>query len=94
MSCPIGCYRETPRLRVRPVPEMRTCLVYVPDRAQLYTLNVDAWLIFELARSHGGQELLDRYAKAIGGAVEAATGRLRAGLDRLVANGIIETTQH
>jgi hypothetical protein len=94
VSCPIGFYRETPRLRVRPVPEMRTCLVYVPDRAQLYTLNVDAWLIFELARAHGGKALLERYREAIGGAAEAAATRLRAGLDRLVANGIIETAQH
>lgn len=54
MSSRSDCYRRTPDLRVRPVPELGYCLVFTPDRPKLYTLNAAAWLLLELC---GGQDL-------------------------------------
>ena len=93
MSCQIGCYKETPGLRVRRVAEMRTCLAYVPGSAQLFTLNLDAWLIFELARSWAGEAMVDAYCRSTGLAAAAGRIRLSAGLEHLLTNGIIEPAE-
>src|SRR5260221_8802109 len=48
VSYPNGCIRKTRDLRIRPVPEMETCLVYTPKDPSLYTLNATAWVVLEL----------------------------------------------
>src|SRR5262249_24233575 len=51
------CYRRTPGLRVRPVPELSTCVVFTPAAPQLFNLNPHAWLILELAPDRTYEEL-------------------------------------
>ena len=41
-------YRQTAGLRLRPVPELGTCLAFTPSPPRLHTLNPAAWLIAEL----------------------------------------------
>jgi hypothetical protein len=54
-------FRMTPDVRVRPVPELRTCIVYTPQNPRLYTLNPHAWLVLELASDRTFAELSERY---------------------------------
>lgn len=42
------------------MPEREVCLVYVPRRPNLYTLNATAWMILEMCR---GQPLKDLQAE-------------------------------
>ncbi len=48
MSSPRARYSTVANIRVRPVSEMDTCLVYTPGNPRLYTLNPTAWLVIEL----------------------------------------------
>jgi hypothetical protein len=41
-------FKKVESLRVRPVDEWSHCLVFTPEAPALITLNLDAWLIFEL----------------------------------------------
>lgn len=60
MSFPTGSFRRSRGLRLRPVPEREVCLVYVPRKPNLYTLNATAWMILEMCR---GQPLKDLQAE-------------------------------
>ncbi len=57
MSFPTGSFRRSRGLRLRPLPEREVCLVYVPKRPNLYTLNATAWMILELCRGQPLKEL-------------------------------------
>lgn len=61
MSCRAGCYKKMANLRVRPIHEMEVCLVFTPDRPNLYSLNPTAWLIFELCDGRPMEELENVY---------------------------------
>ena len=60
-----GCYRKTPNLRVRPIPEMDACVVFTPDEPNLYTLNATAWLVLELCDGRKGKALEASYFDAV-----------------------------
>jgi len=57
VSFPTGSFRRSRGLRLRPLPEREVCLVYVPKRPNLYTLNAPAWMILELCRGQPLKEL-------------------------------------
>lgn len=42
-------YSRVPGVRLRPVPELGTCLAYTPAQPRLHQLNPTAWLVLELA---------------------------------------------
>ena len=87
-----GCYRKTPKLRVRPVPEMDACIVFTPARPNLYTLNPTAWLVLELCDGATGKALEARYYHAVEPLL--TRGEARAELHRIVEDlehkGIVE----
>ena len=63
MSSRNGCFRKTPGLRIRPVPEMGYCFVFTPANPHVFTLNPAAWLILELCDGQTPQALLRAYRR-------------------------------
>ena len=95
MFCPDDCFSRHPTLRIRPVPEMNCCLVFVPERARLHTLNAPAWLALELCDGRDARALAAAYRSTLGGAGDAAAdaaieSELAGVLDALERNGIVE----
>ncbi len=91
MPFPTGCFRHSPGLRVRPVPELETCIVFTPASPRLYRLNLNAWLILELCSGETRPGLEEAYADAVGNGVTPDERRqqLQEGLDLLLGSGII-----
>lgn len=92
MSCPPRRLRRTAGLRLRPVPELETCIVYTPATPQLYTLNPNAWLILELAPGLTLEELGTAYEEqTVPPMTEPLAKRqLREGLEMLLSAGVLE----
>src|SRR5262249_13671885 len=65
VSCRSDCYRKVTNVRVRPVPEMSTCLVFTPDNPEVYTLNPTAWLILQLCDGRPKAAIADSYHAAV-----------------------------
>ena len=84
-----------PGLRLRPVPELGTCIAYTPAAPRLHRLNATAWLVLELmdGRPPGAVEagFLSRTA-ALASRAEARR-LLAAAQAMLLAAGIVETMQ-
>lgn len=87
-----GCYRKTPGLRVRPVPEWDRCIVFTPAAPKLYTLNLSAWLVFELFAETPVATATEAYMAAVVPPESEATARrnLDDCLQMLQDNGILE----
>lgn len=94
MSFPTGCYRQAAGLRVRPVPELETCIVFTSLRPKLYMLNLAAWLVFELCDGSPAERIAEAYAEAAGRGHDpvAARGETEGALRRLVEDGLVERT--
>lgn len=92
MFFPQDCYSRTPALRIRPVPELDCCIVFTPERPNLYTLNPSAWLILELCDGQDGRSLEEAYRSAIDAqANDASVGaELRAVIEDFEQKGIVE----
>src|SRR5258708_19467406 len=65
VSYPNGCIRKTRDLRIRPVPEMETCLVYTPKDPSLYTLNATAWVVLELCDGRSLRDLEEAFCRSV-----------------------------
>ena len=65
MFFPNDCYAKPPDLRIRPVPELECCLVFTPQRPNLYTLNATAWLVLELCDGRAGSALEEAYRESL-----------------------------
>lgn len=65
MSFHNGCWSQTRGLRIRPVPEFKRCCVYVPAQAQLYWLDLNAWLTLELCDGSSEDMIVLRYVSAV-----------------------------
>ena len=91
MSCPKRRYRQTSGLRVRPVPELGTCIVFTPAEPALYTLNPNAWLILELAPGCAEAELESAYLARTAPPMPppVAQRQLQEGLSMLLRCGIL-----
>ena len=85
-------YRKTAGLRMRPVPELSTCIVFTPAQPQLFNLNPHACLIMELAVEEAHDALVRKYlARVVPPLTELVARRqLDEGLRQLVDCGIIE----
>ncbi|WP_428486450.1 hypothetical protein [Rhodopila sp.] len=84
--------RRTPGLRVRPVPELGTCIVYTPASPRLHKLNPTAWLALELVDGRPSPvieaEFLVRTTARLSNA--AARRLLTDAVTMLLAAGIVE----
>jgi hypothetical protein len=65
VSCQSGCWSQTSGLRIRPVPELKRCCVYVPASARLYWLDLNAWLSLELCDGSREELIVLRYVHAV-----------------------------
>lgn len=65
MSFQTGSFKRSRGLRLRPLPEREVCLVYVPKKPDLYTLNATAWMILELCRGQPLKELQAEFYRSI-----------------------------
>ncbi|MCK8784066.1 hypothetical protein M0638_06695 [Roseomonas sp. NAR14] len=91
-----------PGVRLRPVPELSTCLAYVPGlpgdgagggRPALHRLNVSSWLIAALCDGRPPEAVADAFARARPAPADAVTSGtdLREGLRNLLAIGVLRT---
>jgi hypothetical protein len=94
VSYPSGCYRRAPNLRVRPVEEMKSCVVFRPKPPKLFMLNLNAWLIFELCDGSNPDQLEKRYRQHVASRMLEwdVERNLSIGLRRLQEQGLIELT--
>ena len=85
-------YRKTAGLRMRPVPELSTCIVFTPAHPQLFNLNPHACLILQLAADRAHDDLVRSYLARVAPPLTelVAKRQLEEGLQQLVDNGIIE----
>lgn len=95
MSYPTGCYNRTRNLRVRPLKEMKSCVVFRPDPPKLFMLNLNAWFILELCDGSTAAQLERNYCSQVAAQLPDGEARdqLKAGLEQLKAQGLIELTQ-
>lgn len=84
-------YAHAPRIRVRPIPEMQSCAVYDPERAELYRLDGIAWLVFELCTGVTGATIERAYLRIAGETTARDTARavFRTTLADLLSRGIV-----
>ena len=92
MSYPNGCYSHAPNLRVRPVEEMKSCVVFRPKPPKLFMLNLNAWLIFELCDGSSPHHVAQRYRKSVAPQMpeREADRHLTIGIKNLHEQGLIE----
>lgn len=94
MSYPNGCYNHTQNLRLRPLKEMKSCVVFRPDPPKLFMLNLNAWFILELCDGSTAEQIEQKYVAQVAtkNPEEDARNHFRAGLQRLQEQGLIELT--
>lgn len=95
MSYPSGCYNRAPNLRMRPLKEMKSCVVFRPDPPKLFMLNLNAWLILELCDGRATDQLEQGYCERVAPQMSDADARnnLKAGVRKLQEQGLIEIAQ-
>jgi hypothetical protein len=96
VSSRVACYRARPDIRVREVPEMEFCFVYVPARAELYRLNPAAWFVFRMCEGASDAAIASAYHAALGPEVSKAESleEVRRAIEGLLGMGIIEQVAH
>src|SRR6266436_7810413 len=87
-----GCIRKTRHLRIRPVPELETCLVYTPKYPNLYALNATAWVVLELCDGRSLRDLEEAFYRAVEPLMSArdAAEYLAASLGDMIEKSIVE----
>jgi hypothetical protein len=91
VSYPTGCYNRAQNLRMRPLKEMKSCVVFRPDPPKLFMLNLNAWLILELCDGRTTGELEQGYCASVASQMSEADARtnLETGLQKLHEQGLI-----
>lgn len=92
MSSPTDCYSHPRGLRIRPVHELDTCVVFAPAQARLFRLNPHAWLVLELCRGQPtAAALRTAYLEAVMPplAEAEATASLAAAITLLLRHGLL-----
>ena len=89
-----GCFRKSEDARVRLVAEMDVCLVYTPHKPSLHTLNLSAWLVFEMCDGRSLRSLQRAYFAAIepSRSEEAAKLEVKEILEYLVSSGLVTSS--
>lgn len=94
--CPADRLVRRAGLVVRPIPEIRMCMVYRPRPARIVTLNPVSWMLFEACDGSTVGEIAAAVVLARGGAgTGGGEGELLHGLQQLVELRLVETcTKH
>ncbi|MEG3843337.1 hypothetical protein [Microcoleus sp. herbarium14] len=92
MSYQNSCYRKKANLQIRQIAETDTCLIFAPDNANLYSLDLSAWLIFELCDGKSQEEIEKTFLEAVASTLtnEKARSYFNEGLNSLLEDKIIE----
>jgi hypothetical protein len=80
-------------LRLRPVPELETCIVYRTRPPALLLLNLSAWLLVEILSEAGEADLWSEFYAAVGHASRPGDARklMQEGLQQLANFGLLES---
>ena len=97
MSCPSGCYKQTPGLRIRLVPELHgysgtASIVFTPAAARLWNLNEISTFVLALCDGKSPRELEAAYLEEVVPPLtfDIARRYLELAIRDLEANRIIE----
>lgn len=84
-------WTHSPGIRLRPVPELACCLVYVPRPPALHGLNLTSWLVLSLCDGRAEAAMARDYFDAVApvGGAGATPGALEAALIQLEALHLI-----
>ncbi|MFP2925671.1 aKG-HExxH-type peptide beta-hydroxylase [Pyxidicoccus sp. 3LG] len=83
-------YRQDRTLSLRRSPSTEVLFALDPGSQKIVTLNLPAWLAFELCDGKTEEEILSAYAASLGLGAERAWAQLAPALDGLVAGGMLE----
>jgi len=83
-------YRQGQELSLRRSPSTEVLFAVHPGSQKIVTLNLPAWLAFELCDGKTEEELLSVYAASLGLGAERAWAQLAPTLEGLVASGMLE----
>jgi hypothetical protein len=91
-ACPANALRAAPDLRLRPVPELATCLVYRPRPPTLLMLNLGAWLLLEILVEQPQADPWPSFYEAVGHTCSEQKARelIGQGLQQLAKLDLIE----
>src|SRR5580693_8158522 len=84
--------RLVPGLRLRPVPELETCIVYRTQPPALLLLNLSAWLLIEILSEDRDTDLWSEFYAAVRHTSPPARARklMQDGLQQLSNFGLLE----
>jgi hypothetical protein len=87
-----GCFRHSPGLRIRRLPEINSCIVFKPGEPHLFTPNLSAWLLLELCPGRTDLQLETAFLQAVAPALTDNEARRQAheGIEVLLTHGFIE----
>jgi hypothetical protein len=85
-------YCQARDVRVREVPEMDFCLVYVATEAEIYRLNPSAWYVLRMCDGRTEEKIARSYHAAMRPvfSLDDCRREVRAGIESLLKMGIIE----
>lgn len=83
-------YQQSRGLSLRRSPPCEVLFALDPGSQKIVTLNLAAWLAFELCDGKTEHEVLSAYAASLGLGADSAWGQLAPALDGLVSSGMIE----
>lgn len=91
-SCPSDPPRLVPGLRLRPVAELETCLVYRQRPPALMMLNLSAWLLVEILNEQPNVDPWPAFRDAVrhASALDQAREMMERALSQLADFGLIE----
>lgn len=86
---PVAPYLKTPDLRTRTLPELECLLAFAPTTRRLCSLNLAAWVAFELCDGH--DDLEARFQRVVASKLPPASAsrQLRLALRQLEAHGLV-----
>ena len=88
--CPADRLQRRGDLVVRPLPEIRMCMVYRPRPARIVTLNPTSWLMLEACTGATAAEIEAVLGEALSARNRAmAAGEIQRGLGELVALSLV-----
>jgi len=92
---PSATFQKHAELRLRPVPEWESCLVYTPHKPNVFILNLTAWIILDLCEGQSGDTLLSNYLDSVSQRLsrDEAIRNLDVGLGALLRDEIIERAE-
>ncbi|MEG4293066.1 hypothetical protein Q5692_30930 [Microcoleus sp. C2C3] len=87
-----SCYKKKANLQIRQIAETDTCLIFAPDNTTLYSLDISAWLIFELCDGKSREEIEKTFLESVVPTLtdEKARSYFNEGLNSLLEEKIVE----